>query len=142
MTTRADLHADYLADEAAKKLCRHCETDLRFQQCWCQPETPVHHGLKCWPGPFAAIRNREKMFEIRKNDRCFQRGDTVQLYEFIPYDAQDRQETGKTGRFTGEVEGPFLVSFVLSGWGLQPDHVCLQLAEGADATRALRKLAD
>lgn len=37
------------------------------------------HKLKCWPTYFDAVKRGEKPFEVRKNDRDFQVGDTVML---------------------------------------------------------------
>lgn len=41
----------------------------------------THHVLRCWPAYFEAVASGEKAFEIRWNDRNFQRGDTVELVE-------------------------------------------------------------
>ncbi len=37
------------------------------------------HTLKCWPEYFDAIECGDKKFDIRKDDRGFQRGDFVHL---------------------------------------------------------------
>lgn len=37
------------------------------------------HTLKTWATAWEAIRSGEKTFEVRRNDRFFQRGDTVRL---------------------------------------------------------------
>ncbi|WP_441235685.1 ASCH/PUA domain-containing protein [Bradyrhizobium sp. 930_D9_N1_4] len=44
----------------------------------------VRHYLKTWPEFFAALVECEKTFELRKNDRQFQRGDVLHLQEFDP----------------------------------------------------------
>jgi hypothetical protein len=41
-----------------------------------------HHTLKTWPGPFEAVWRGDKTFEVRLNDRFFQRGDVVVLKEW------------------------------------------------------------
>lgn len=38
-----------------------------------------HHRLKTWPTYYDAVAAGEKLFEVRKNDRFFQCGDTVEL---------------------------------------------------------------
>jgi hypothetical protein len=54
----------------------------------------TRHELKTWPPYFAAIRAGTKRFELRKNDRAFQIGDTLVLREFDPGPAA----------YTGQVE--------------------------------------
>jgi hypothetical protein len=52
----------------------------------------MYHELKTWPVYFEAIWEKRKSFEIRKNDRGFQAGDTVLLREYRP---EDRHYTGR-----------------------------------------------
>ena len=58
-----------------------------------EPSDSVHF-LKTWPDYFDAVEDGRKTFEIRKNDRNFQVGDTLVLEEFVPI-ARDR------GYYTG-----------------------------------------
>lgn len=44
----------------------------------------AEHDLKVWPGFFDAIDAGEKPFEVRKNDRGYQVGDTLRLREYAP----------------------------------------------------------
>lgn len=39
-----------------------------------------HHDLHCWPTYFRAVKKGLKPYEVRKNDRFFQQGDTVTLH--------------------------------------------------------------
>lgn len=63
------------------------------------------HKLKTWPDYFEAVLNGEKTFEIRENDRGFQKGDIVVLEEYDPtkslkIEAMGRpiEDVGYTGR--------------------------------------------
>lgn len=42
----------------------------------------THHDLKTWPVPFQAVWTDQKTYEIRLDDRYYQRGDTVTLHEY------------------------------------------------------------
>lgn len=46
---------------------------------------PIEHELKTWPDFFDAIWNNEKHFELRKDDRGFQAGDTLLLTPEGPF---------------------------------------------------------
>ena len=49
------------------------------------------HALKIEPEYFEAIKNREKTFEVRENDRDFSVGDYLALNEYL----------ADTGQYTG-----------------------------------------
>lgn len=51
------------------------------------------HEVKVWPEYFDAIKRGDKTFEIRRNDRDYQVGDTLILKEFDPI---KRQYTGNS----------------------------------------------
>lgn len=55
----------------------------------------MFHYLKTWPEYFKAVKNGEKNFEIRKNDRNFQVGDTLVLLEFDPDTGYTDEETAR-----------------------------------------------
>ena len=40
------------------------------------------HELKTWPQPFAAVNARVKCWELRRNDREFEKGDLLYLREY------------------------------------------------------------
>jgi hypothetical protein len=46
------------------------------------------HTLKTWPVYFDRVRDGEKQFELRKNDRDFQTGDYVTLEKWCPITKQ------------------------------------------------------
>jgi hypothetical protein len=68
------------------------------------------HYLKCWPEYFKSLAYGDKKFELRKDDRDFQIGDTLIIKEW-------------NGEFTGN-ELKFYVSYILR------DAVNLGLMEG------------
>lgn len=85
------------------------------------------HELKTWPTYWDAIERGEKLFEVRRNDRFFQRGDAVFLYRT----AKDAQINGKLDR---DVAGglrvlKFTVGAVLQGgqFGIEPGYCVFSL---------------
>jgi len=44
----------------------------------------MKHELKIWPQFYEAVKDGSKTFEVRENDRAFQRGETVVLKEWDP----------------------------------------------------------
>lgn len=85
------------------------------------------HELKTWPGPFAAILDGRKRFEVRRGDRAFAAGDEVVLREWAP---------GRPGRcgYTGR-EVHAVITYVVRpvdcppAWGLSGDVVVFGFAE-------------
>ena len=63
------------------------------------------HELKTWPGPFEAMWQEQKRFELRPDDRGFQVGDRLWLREWNP----------DTGEYTGRELRDVVVKFVLRG---------------------------
>lgn len=47
--------------------------------------TGIDHKLRTWPFYFDEINKGEKRFEVRKNDRDFQKGDLLILQEYDPW---------------------------------------------------------
>lgn len=79
------------------------------------------HTLKCWPGPFQAVWDQLKTYEVRKNDRSFQVGDRLDLREWQPEDPLKLSIENYSGRRI-LVE----VTYMTPGgtWGL-PADVCV-----------------
>ena len=42
------------------------------------------HKLKILPNYFNAVKEREKTFEVRKNDRDYKVNDIIKLEEYVP----------------------------------------------------------
>lgn len=93
------------------------------------------HELKIWPEYFNALKLGLKNFEIRKNDRDFQIGDTLKLRE---YDDDEMIYSGD------ELERT--VTYIAQGVFGLPDDVCvMSLATAtaeADAKQGLERYAD
>ena len=85
----------------------------------------MHHELKTWPAPFAAVKEGCKKFELRKNDRNFKVGDTLVLREWIPqsYSTLEGYYTDRsvTVRVTYICEA--------GSWGLPPNLCVLSIEE-------------
>jgi ASC-1-like (ASCH) protein len=77
------------------------------------------HELKLWCEFYEDVRSGDKSFEIRKNDRDYQTGDTLILNEF-DYDSDDY-----TGRWMQAT-----VKYVLLGgsFGLHEDYVVMAIS--------------
>lgn len=88
---------------------------------------PNHHTLKTDAAAFDAVVRGEKNFEVRKDDRAFQAGDTVTLEYFdaartpfgpprLPWEPERNPVT-------------FRIGFVLRGgqYGIEPGYVAFSL---------------
>jgi hypothetical protein len=79
------------------------------------------HELKCWPVPFAAMRDGSKRFEYRKDDRGYQVGDVLWNREWEPpAHVSDQHRHGYTGR-----EDRYRVTYKLAGRFGVPDGYCV-----------------
>ena len=82
------------------------------------------HDLKCWPEPFAALRDGRKKFEVRVDDRGFAVGDTLLLHEWDP--AADKRYSEEKGEYTQRDPLRVFVTYILHGgrFGL-PEDICV-----------------
>jgi hypothetical protein len=83
-------------------------------------ETMTVHKLKTWPPYFEAVERGEKNFEVRRDDRGFQKGDYLELIFHSP-DEQWRKREPIHKRIT----------WILTGgqFGIEPGYVVLGLGE-------------
>lgn len=85
------------------------------------------HRLKTWAQFFEAVAVGDKRFEYRRNDRGFQRGDTVELIEVIGEDGSfpngsphlRLKETGRAAKYQ--------IGYVLSHPTMRDGYVALSL---------------
>jgi uncharacterized protein YqfB (UPF0267 family) len=79
------------------------------------------HEIKIWTEFCDPVLSGEKAFEIRYNDRCYQKGDYIQ---FIPWAKEDNK------RACHAIDKKvYEITFVLSGFGLKENYVALGIKE-------------
>lgn len=76
----------------------------------------MHHYLKIKKQFAEEIVKNNKLFEIRFNDRAYQKGDTVSF----------EVEMVKAHSIHNRI---YQITFVLSSWGLERGHVALGIRE-------------
>ena len=83
------------------------------------------HHLKTWPAYWHAVVRGDKTFEVRKNDRAFQAGDTLLLEYFDP-----EKKPGEWDDLAHQTVAR-LVTFVLPGgqFGIEQGYVVMGLAD-------------
>ena len=80
------------------------------------------HQLKIWTSFANCVLDGSKTFEIRKNDRGFQKGDT------IVFDVMD--DGGVFHNSCHKLNGKeYEITYVLSDWGLENGYVALGIKE-------------
>lgn len=94
----------------------------------------VEHTVKCWPDYFDAIERGEKTFDVRRDDRGYQKGDTLRLQKYKIGSGFVSSPDG--GRFSIH-ELRREITYVLTGgqFGIEPGYVVLALAQSEDANR-------
>ena len=84
------------------------------------------HTIKLQIGFCDAVLSGDKCFEIRKNDRGYQKGDYVQ---FIPIDTSS---VGISEVYHEVRNKVYLITYVLGGWGLPENYVVFGIKEAKD----------
>lgn len=79
------------------------------------------HHIKIQENFAGSVLSGEKSFELRRNDRGYQKGDLIQfeMVNSVGVLVPDHELEGKK----------FLITYVLSGWGLQDGFVALAIRE-------------
>jgi len=98
---------------------------------------PEEHGLKILPEYFKLVIEGRKNFEIRKDDRGYEVGDTLHLREW-------KKPTGKSreGTYTGRsIKKKIIYIFEggKPGYGLKEQWVILGLEMNLDNSKRLEK---
>lgn len=93
----------------------------------------AHHVLKTHPPMFRAVRDGVKNFEVRKDDRAFQAGDTVELMFHEPEKVGHFPAPPSPWDRDDDIRTPLTrsVTFVLRGgqYGVEPGYVVLALSD-------------
>ena len=90
----------------------------------------AEHILKTWPVAWYAVASGEKRFEVRRNDRFFQRGDTVILECFDPETRKYKRADGGDAWNEGQVARvTFRIGWMLQGgqFGIEPGYCVFSL---------------
>ena len=86
------------------------------------------HEIKIKKTFIEPILTGQKNFEIRKNDRGYQKGDRIR---FTVADAP-LLETAREKEYRQEIESRvYMITYVLNGWGLETDYVAFGIKEVA-----------
>jgi hypothetical protein len=91
---------------------------------------PETHDIKCLAVFFDAATRGEKTFEVRKDDRAYQCGDTVNLARWTREELERDNIPGfPPAPFAPRAVASFRVGFVLRGgqFGLEPGYVAFSL---------------
>lgn len=92
----------------------------------------TEHKLKAWPQYFDAVKRGDKPFEVRRDDRGFQKGDILVLQrtsQEAPYYVQYESDGSQFGKRPVELRKR--ITYVLTGGqlGIEPGYVVLGLAD-------------
>lgn len=84
------------------------------------------------------VLNGEKTFELRFNDRQFQKGDRIRFKPVLSGPDPDYQVSYQCGFTRGEIKHPimeeeFEITYVLTGWGLQDGYAALSIRKIKEA---------
>lgn len=90
---------------------------------------PVEHELKTCARYFEAVERGDKTFEVRKNDRAFQTGDTLVLIKVT--DCAGRYYVTPDGQTFGKITIRKRITYLLQGgqFGIEPGFCVLGLGE-------------
>jgi hypothetical protein len=92
-------------------------------------QTTTEHVLKTWPTYFYAIANGSKNFEVRRDDRGFQKGDILRLQCFDPKSGLWVLDGCSNGSKPKTIIKR--ISYILTGghFGVEPGYVVMGLQD-------------
>lgn len=82
------------------------------------------HNIKLLYDFVDAVYSGEKPFEVRKNDRGYQKGDYICFMPIL--------DNGEIARKHPIVNKRYVITYVLSGWGIEQGYVVLGIKEVTD----------
>lgn len=90
------------------------------------------HHLKTWALYWDAVADGDKLFEVRKNDRFFQRGDIVELHRWNESEGCYEDRAGEVSSSYEPVTGGtlrFRIGDILQGgqFGIEPGYCVFSL---------------
>jgi hypothetical protein len=101
----------------------------------------TEHELKCWPEFFDAVKRGDKPFDVRKNDRGYQRGDVLVLRKWDPAPHNGSHYVKPDGghvTYADRADTVRLdVTYVLSGFGIESGYVCMGIKLQAESVAPL-----
>ena len=74
------------------------------------------HNIKIRESFANAVDTGEKTFEVRKNDRGYQKGDTIKFTVLYDYDGCEMIDHPLSKK-------KYEITYVLSGWGIEDGYV-------------------
>ena len=77
---------------------------------------PMNHKIKILESFANAVLHGDKTFEVRKNDRGYQKGDTVEF--IVLYDSDHLEMTSHPLN-----KRKYEITYVLNGWGIEDGYV-------------------
>lgn len=110
---------------------KHLQWNFKMKPSSAERE-PTHHVLKTWPIYWWAMDRGEKNFEVRRDDRGFQRGDILILRCWDPQEGRYMKSSCDHADDAFEaMELEREITWVLTGgqFGIAPGHVVLGLRE-------------
>lgn len=83
------------------------------------------HTLKCWTENFQATWDGVQTYSIRKNDRDYGVGGSLQIEEFVPYSWDFIADKAIGAHYTGRIMGAEIIHITLADTLGLPSNICV-----------------